>query len=203
MTTQPQALSSVAPITYGYIYSHMRKHQRITTLAILNPGDDFIDGIPCDSVADAAERADGMGVMLLDISEVCEILKQRREVPANVAAYLEQDAFASHEREERQIVAVTPLLDLYPVTVVDALPVELRAEDNIDWIEQDDYVRIARLVRRDDAPDEYGFVLRVNAAVQYALVRFEGTAKSEWFSLEELYLVWKAAALEAGATSAV
>lgn len=119
-----------------------------------------------------------------------------------LAAYLEQDAFTSHEREERQIVAVTPLLELYPVAA-DVLPVELSAEDNIDWIEQDDYVRIVRLVRRDDAPDEYGYVLRVNAAVQYALVRFEGTAKSEWFSLEELYLVWKAAALEVGTTSAV
>jgi len=91
MPAQPQTLSSVAPITYGYIYSHMRKHQRITTLAILNPGDDFIDGVPCDSVADAAERADGMGVMLLDISEVCEILKQRRTAPADVAAYIDAD----------------------------------------------------------------------------------------------------------------
>lgn len=96
MTAQPQ----VAPITYGYIYSHMRKHQRVTTLAILNPGDDFIDGIPCDSVADAAERADGMGVMLLDISGVHEILKQRRAATADVASYLELDAFASHAAEE-------------------------------------------------------------------------------------------------------
>ena len=60
MPAQPQTLSSVAPITYGYIYSHMRKHQRITTLAILNPGDDFIDGVPCGQTpvrADILPRA--------------------------------------------------------------------------------------------------------------------------------------------------
>lgn len=79
MTQQPQA-----PITYGYIYSHMRNHQRITTLITLSPGNDFIDGTPCDSVADAAERADGMGVMLLDSSEVHDMVKQRREAANGV-----------------------------------------------------------------------------------------------------------------------
>ncbi len=193
MPAQPQTLSSVAPITYGYIYSHMRKHQRITTLAILNPGDDFIDGVPCDSVADAAERADGMGVMLVESSELHDMVKQRRTAPADVAAYLEHDAFTSHAAEEAPFAwnaSVQPEL-----TVLDA-------PDSVEWIEQDDFVRIERLVRRDDAPAEYGTVLRVNAAVQYALVQFEGMDKSEWFSIEEVYLVSKAGALEtAGAVA--
>lgn len=115
------------------------------------------------------------------------------EAAADVAAYLEHDAFTSHAAEEAPFAwnaSVQPEL-----TVLDA-------PDSVEWIEQDDFVRIERLVRRDDAPAEYGTVLRVNAAVQYALVQFEGMDKSEWFSIEEVYLVSKAGALEtAGAVA--
>jgi hypothetical protein len=191
-------LAAIAPVTYGYIYSHMRKRKRVTTLAILNPGDDFLDGIPCDSVADAAERADGMGVMLLDISEVCEILKQRREVPANVAAYLEQDAFTSHEREERQIVAVTPLLELYPVTA-DVLPVEL--SEPLEVIGEGDLL----LIRRDlGRKSFYARVEAIDEAAQQVRVwDAQGGYYAGTWHVDSVELIAKAAALEVGTTSAV
>lgn len=59
-----------------------------------------------------------------------------------LAQYLELDAFASHEREERQIVAVTPLLDLYPVAA-DVLPLEL--PEPLEVIGEGDLL----LIRRD------------------------------------------------------
>lgn len=85
-----------------------------------------------------------------------------------------------------------------PVTTydeaADALPPEL--DDPIEWLEAGDYVRVERTVRRSDAAPEYGVIRRVNADVQYALVELEASGYFEWFSLDELYLVLKSAALE-------
>jgi hypothetical protein len=75
-------------------------------------------------------------------------------------------------------------------------------EDPIEYIEKNDYVRIERLVRRDDAPDEYGFIVRTRPDIQWALVRFEGSAKSEWFWIDEIVLIWKADAVRVGALAA-
>ncbi len=81
----------------------------------------------------------------------------------------------------------------------DALAPEL--EEVIEWIEQGDYVRIERLVRRDDAPAQFGFIVRTNPEIQWALVRFEHSRRMEWFWIDEVFLVLKAAALAAPANA--
>lgn len=88
-----------------------------------------------------------------------------------------------------------------PVTsydeAADVLPLELEREDNIEWLEVNDYVRIERLVARADAKPSYGTIRRVNAETQYALVELEVSGFWEWVSLDETFLVMKAAALAA------
>lgn len=84
-----------------------------------------------------------------------------------------------------------------PVTyeeATDALAPEL--DDTAEYIEARDYVRIERTVRRSDAAPEYGIVRRVNADVQYALVELDVSGYFEWFSINEVFLVLKSAALE-------
>lgn len=88
----------------------------------------------------------------------------------------------------------TPFTDLQSASPHpgDFLAPEL--DDMIDWIEQGDYVRIERLVKPDGAPAEYGHVLRTNPHVQYALVKPDNR-RPEWFHIDEVFLVLKAAAL--------
>lgn len=64
--------------TYGYIRSHMRNHQRITTLVTLRPGDDFADGMPCDSQVDAQPQADRLGVVLVTSGVLSDMVDERR-----------------------------------------------------------------------------------------------------------------------------
>lgn len=89
-------------VTYGYIRSHMRRHQRITTLITLCPGNDYLEGTPCDSEADAAERADGMGIVLVETGVIEDMVEVRRAAQiTTLRQYMEQDA-----RQKRQNEAV-------------------------------------------------------------------------------------------------
>lgn len=89
----------------------------------------------------------------------------------------------------------TPSIDLQDPALQpgDFLSPEL--DDAIDYLEKGDYVRIERLVKAEGAPAEFGTILRTNPQVQYALVQLDH-GRPEWFSLDEVYLVLKASALE-------
>ncbi len=87
MTSTLATPTSVSPATYGYIRSHMVKHQRVTTLVTLSPGDDFVDGIPCDSEADAEERADGMGIVLVKSGVLNDMVDARRKAATPTSTY--------------------------------------------------------------------------------------------------------------------
>ncbi len=80
-------------VTYDYIRSHMRHRQRITTLITLCPGNDYLEGTPCDSEADAAERADGMGIVLVETGVIEDMVEARRAAQiTTLRQYMEQDA---------------------------------------------------------------------------------------------------------------
>ena len=65
---------------------------------------------------------------------------------------------------------------------------------DLELIERGDYVRIERLVRRDDAPLEFGTIVRTRPDIQWALVRYENSCQTAWFWIDEVFLVLKAGA---------
>lgn len=97
-------------VTYGYIRSHMRHHQRITTLITLCPGNDYLEGTPCDSEADAAERADGMGITLVETGVLEDMVEARRAAQiTTLRQYMEQDA--QDKRAAEAVPHEAPALD--------------------------------------------------------------------------------------------
>jgi hypothetical protein len=114
-----------------------------------------------------------------------------------LAQYLEQDAFTSHEREERQIVAVMPLLELYPVTA-DVLPVEL--PEPLEVIGEGAFVHVTPHFGKRPY---FGWVKAVNG--DRVTVEHWSFGYQCEHGIEEvrLHLCAAAAALEAGTASAV
>lgn len=66
-------------------------------------------------------------------------------------------------------------------------------EDDVEWLEAGDEVRIERLVRRTDAPPQYGTLVQTQPDIQWGLVQFADSTRMEWFHIDELYLEQKAA----------
>lgn len=131
----------------------------------LSPFDDEDEDCPRDEQEDPTPMFHGTAPAAnfrphaATLSAAVRGLQQQERL--DIASYVEQDAFAAHEAEERAAGA-------------EPLP-----------IRPDAFVRITPFVSAVHAPARFGFVECVNEKVQYALVR-EGKARREWFSFEEL-----------------
>jgi hypothetical protein len=67
--------------TYGYIRTHPKNHQFVTVLLMLKPGADYVESETCESIADAKEYAQELGVTLVkNAFTLYGMVEQRREV---------------------------------------------------------------------------------------------------------------------------
>ncbi len=64
--------------TYGYIYSHMKRHQRVTSLLLLKPGADSIEGVPFSDMDHARAFATNTGVVLVKSGVLDDMVYERR-----------------------------------------------------------------------------------------------------------------------------